>query len=456
MTSLIFLARRRTVTGLASTTAIAFIGITLSIASHGNANAQDAASLAADSVIDDVLSQEYAIQIAVRDNPNLAEMQSRFQAMAEVPSQVGALPDPTINLNAMNFPTNSFDRHQEAMTQLQLGFSQMIPFPGKLGLKETSAEFDAIAAGHSLDEARWQLRLQVSTKWWQVHYLDRALETVAKNQDLLRQFITVAKTKYETGQGLQQDVLLSQLELSKLLDSQIQLRSMRRTHAIALNILMDRLPDAVVLLPDSVSTQMPSLLSESQLYIQTKGARARLKQKETEVEAAQTRLKLARRNHYPDFMVGVNYGDRTGSNPLPRGGPREDFASLMIGIKVPLYAGRKQSKAVAQKQNELEFSQHALRDELGVVLAQVSTAVTDYQGSREQFALFESGIIPQARQTVASMLAGYQVDQVDFLNLVRSQMTLFNYELQYWKALSDANQALSSLEAAVGEDSIYE
>ena len=51
--------------------------------------------------------------------------------------------------------------------------------------------------------------------------------------------------------------------------------------------------------------------------------------------------------------------------------------------------------------------------------------------------------MPQAQQTVASMLAGYQVSEVDFLNLVRSQMTLFNYELQYWKAFSDAKQALA-------------
>ena len=70
--------------------------------------------------------------------------------------------------------------------------------------------------------------------------------------------------------------------------------------------------------------------------------------------------------------------------------------------------------------------------------------------------LFGSGIVPQARQTVQSMLAGYQVSKVDFLNLVRSQITLLNYELQYWKSLSEAKQALAKIQAAVGEESIYE
>jgi hypothetical protein len=70
--------------------------------------------------------------------------------------------------------------------------------------------------------------------------------------------------------------------------------------------------------------------------------------------------------------------------------------------------------------------------------------------------LFEGGIIPQSRQTVDSMLAGYQVNQVDFLNLVRSQMTLLNYELLYWKAFTEAKQALSRIQTTVGKETIYE
>ena len=169
-----------------------------------------------------VLTENTAVEVAVRDNPNLAEMQARYKALSEVPSQVGTLPDPMVNLNAMNFPSDTFDRDQEAMTQAQIGFSQVFPFPGKLSLKEEAAEYDALAAGHTVEEVRLQLIRNVKGKWWQLYYLDRALETVGMNQSLLRQFIAVAKTKYETGKGLQQDVLLAQLELSKLIDQNIQ------------------------------------------------------------------------------------------------------------------------------------------------------------------------------------------------------------------------------------------
>jgi outer membrane protein TolC len=403
-----------------------------------------------------VLTEGSAVEVAIRDNPSLAEMQTRYEALAEVPSQVGTLPDPMVSVNAMNFPTDTFERDQEAMTQLQVGFSQVFPFPGKLSLKEEAAEYDARAAGHSVDELRLQLIKNVKSKWWQLYYMDRALETVDSNQALLRQFITVAKTKYETGKGLQQDVLLSQLELSRLMDQEIQLEAIRRNQAIQLNILMDRPANDPVTLPDTVSKMMPNLVDESELYQKAASVRPRLKQMETQIDAAQSRLDLAKRDYYPDFKLGVTYGDRTGDNPLPRGGARSDFVSVMVGVKIPLYAGRKQSKAVSQKSLELQKNRYALLDEKGLVTAAISSAVTDYHRAKQQYSLYGGGIVPQAQQTVQSMLAGYQVSEVDFLNLVRSQMTLFNYELQYWKALSDAKQALARLEAAVGEETVYE
>ena len=226
--------------------------------------------------------------------------------------------------------------------------------------------------------------------------------------------------------------------------------------SIKLNILMDRPANDVIVLPDQVSKSMPALADESALYLQAESSRPLLKKMETKIEAAQSRLDLAKRGYYPDFKLGVTYGDRTGNTPPPMGGARSDFLSVMVGVKVPLYSGRKQSKAVSQKNSELRMNRYALLDEKGMVMAAISSAVTDYQKAKQQFSLYGSGIVPQAQQTVQSMLAGYQVSEVDFLNLVRSQMTLFNYELQYWKALSDAKQALARLEAAVGEESVYE
>lgn len=403
-----------------------------------------------------VLSAAEAVKTAVSENPGLAEMQARFRAMSEIPSQIGTLPDPVVSFGAMNFPTDSFDRDQEPMTQLQVGISQAFPFPGKLNLREEAAEFDAQAAFYTADEMRLMLIANVQQKWWQIFYLDRAIDTIRSNQVLLKQFIDVAKTKYETGKGLQQDVLLAQLEQSKLIDKNIQIQALRSNQAILLNTMMNLRANAEVSLPRTVNKSLPTILNEHRLYQLAAIHRPIIKQREQTVAASESRLDLAKRNEYPDFNVAVNYGNRSGNNPMPMSGSRSDFVSVMVGIKVPLYSGRKQSKAIRQKSSELEKNHYAVLDEKGRVSAEISTAVIDYRRAGEQMSLFGSGIVPQARQTVQSMLAGYQVSKVDFLNLVRSQITLLNYELQYWKSLSEAKQALAKIQAAVGEESIYE
>lgn len=403
-----------------------------------------------------LLILEQAQNIAVAENPNLAQIRARYEALAQIPSQAGTLPDPVLSFNAMNLPTDSFDRDQEAMTQMQIGVAQEFPFPGKLSLREEAAEYTAQAARHSVEEMRLRLANNVSMKWWQVFYLDRAMDTVDSNQKLLRQFVEVARKKYEVGSGLQQDVLLAQLELSKFIDQKIQLTGMRQNQAIQLNVLMGQPGNVAVTLPSEVMKDMPNIADEEVLYARAESSRPLLMQQERNIDAAQARLSLAEREYYPDFKVGLTYGDRQGNNPPPRNDSRSDFMSVMFGIKIPLYAGRKQSMAVKQRSSELASNRYALQDTGNVIRGDISSAVTDYQRAREQFSLFETGIVPQARQTVASMLAGYQVSQVDFLNLVRSQVTLFNYELQYWKALTEGKQALARLEAAVGEGAIYE
>jgi outer membrane protein TolC len=400
-----------------------------------------------------LLTLRSALNVAVQDNPSLAQIQARSEAMAAIPSQVGTLPDPVISFNALNLPVDTFDLHQENMTQLQGGISQAIPFPGKLALREQAATYQAEAATYDVTEARWRLLRDVKKTWWALFYLDRALEIITANQNLLRQFVEIARTKYEVGQGLQQDVLLAQLELSGLLDNELTLTGAREKTEAQLNALLDKQADQKINLPKHVSDNLPNLLVVAALFQQAENYRALLASRRETVNAAQSRLDLAKKDYYPDFNVGAFYGGR---DDTLSGRERADFLSLKLSMNVPIFASSKQSKAVDQRASELMQQRYALQDEWNNVRAEISTAYSEFQQTKNQVVLFKSGIIPQARQTVASMLAGYQVNKVDFLNLVRSQITLYNYETQYWKALTEANQALAQLTAVVGKDEIYE
>ena len=400
-----------------------------------------------------VLTLQSALSIAVQDNPNLAQIQARSEAMATIPSQVGTLPDPVISFNALNLPVDTFDTAQENMTQLQGGISQVIPFPGKLALREQAATYQAEAATHDVTEARFRLLRDVKNTWWTLFYLNRSLDIIITNQNLLRQFVKIARTKYEVGEGLQQDVLLAQLELSKLLDNELRLTGAKEKTRAQLNALLNKPANHTINIPEQTPEDLPTLLVESVLFQQAENYRALLASRRKSINGAQARLDLAKKDFFPDFKVGAFYGGR---DDTLSGQNRADFLSLKLSMNVPIFAASKQQKAVDQRSSELLQQRYALQDQWNKVRAEISMAYSDFHQTKNQAVLFKSGIIPQARQTVASMLAGYQVNKVDFLNLVRSQITLYNYEIQYWQALTQANQALAQLTAVVGKEEIYE
>jgi len=402
------------------------------------------------------LSVEAAVELALTHNPGLAALDAQSVALGHMPSQAGALPDPVVSLNALNFPVDTFSFDQEPMTQMQLAVSQSFPFPGKRKLKRAAAESEAHAGVAQAAERRDELTGAVRAAWWQLLYFDQALEIVAQNKELMRDFIEIAETKYSVGTGLQQDVLLAQLELSRLLDREARLKGRRRSAQAALNTLLNRQPDhAIILAKASLNPQLPELPAEAVLLNQAAESRDLLEVHRYLLNAADERLALAERDKFPDFRLGVGYGFRQGEDPL-RGGDRSDFASVMLSVSVPLYFGSKQSKAIEQRSSERAKWSYSLSSALRSIEADVTRNLANYEAAREQVQLLNTAIIPQARQTVSAMLSAYQVNEVDFLNVINGQLTLYNAQIDYWEALSDAKRSLAGVAAAVGLETLYE
>ena len=71
--------------------------------------------------------------------------------------------------------------------------------------------------------------------------------------------------------------------------------------------------------------------------------------------------------------------------------------------------------------------------------------------SLKSIKLYQTAILPQARLTVESALAAYQVNRVDFLTLLDNQMTVFDYEANLITAMANYNKALAEIDLLVGK-----
>lgn len=397
------------------------------------------------------LTLQAAVAEALAGNPGLAEIRARAEAMAAIPSQVGTLPDPILSFDAQNLPTDSFNLHKEDMTFLQAGVSQELPFPGKLALEEKAAEFEAQAALDSAEEARLRLVRDVKVLWWQLFFRERALEIVADNEKKLRQLVEVTQARYRVGNGMQQDVLLAQLELSKLRGMELGHVRMHHGEIARLNALLDRPVDSPSRLPPASESAFPEAPEASDLMELAERSRPVLAQKQKVLGAAQSRLELADKGYYPDFNLGAGYAARQNTSA---GLSRSDFASFRLSMNLPIYADGKQAKVVDQRHSELLQEQYAFRDALRKVQAEVAVALANYRSTLEEVTLYKATILPQARQTAASMLAAYQVGQADFPNLLRAQIAVLEYATRYWQSYIQAQQAWAKLAAAAGKEAL--
>jgi len=401
-------------------------------------------SVSADSTVQ--LNQ--LIQEALNNNPDLKASYSTWQTLKSRVPQAESFPDPTLGFSLMNMPANSFYFNQEPMTGKQVSLMQMFPFPGKLGLKKKIAGETARIAEMQHQELRSQLVRNIKLIYYDLYYNERAIENSQKNRALMNQFAQIAETRYRVGKGIQQDVLKSQVELAKIDDKLIRLNQNREQLLAQLKLLLNRKSEDTIKgkfeIDETDSLKNFELSNLKSLADQN---RPLLQAWQGMVQKSQHEVRLAKKSFLPDFSLGVAYTQR---DILANGMGGVDFFSGSISVNLPIYFWSKQSKQVEESRyNEIsatqkyEFIQRQIEAELESKLSELNK-------NRRLVELYKSGIISQASHAVKSALAAYQVDKVDFLTLVTNQMTVFNYELDYYRFLSDYHKNIAELEALVG------
>lgn len=389
---------------------------------------------------------EELIREALENNPRLDAAVQRTLAAERVIPQAGALPDPKLSLGLMNLPVNSFSFDQEPMTGKLVSVMQMFPFPGKLALATDMAEFEAAAVKRQQEEVRNQVIQMVKRAYYDLYAMDRAIETVQKNRGLMEQFVRVAEIKYATGSGLQQDVLRAQVELSKLEDDLIMWEKKRIIGTAKLNEILDRPADSPFETTSAdlvLSKELIPTLTDPEI----EERRPLLKAWQEKIQKAEAAVKLARRDLWPNITVGASFNQR---DNLESGMAMHDFFSAAVTLDIPLYFKRKQKEKIAQMDLDLKTVLADYRSVKISVLAEIESLKAELERNRKRVELFGGGILLQARQSLESAQAGYQVGKVDFLNIIDNWMRLLGYELQYYFAIADYHKALASYELAVG------
>lgn len=399
----------------------------------------------------EILQIDALIEEALEKNPEIKAFEKRWNAFKEIPPQAGSLDDPKLTLGISALPVDTFRFGDWDMTQKTISLSQKFPYPGKLKLRSEIAEHQAEATGLEYEDKKIQIMSAVKEAYYEIFFIDRSIEITEKNKKLLEQLVEIAQVKYSVGNGLQQDVLLAQVELSKIIEDLITLKQKRKAAESRLNTLLYRDPRAPLgKTIDVKKTEFNHTLEE--LMSRAVEKRPQLASLKALIESAEASYKLAKKEYYPDFNIGLSYGQREGGrNKKGITIDRPDFVSGFVTINIPLYFRTKQDKKVAQTIAQKSFAEERFESLKNEIYYQLKSLVADEQKGEKLIKLYEDGILPQAKQSLDSSISGYQVDKVDFLTMLQNWITLFKYENEYYKVLSDYEKTLAKIERVVGE-----
>ena len=404
-------------------------------------------------------------------NPGLRAAAARVEAARARVGPAGLRPDPMLMAGVQNFPVSE-PGFADFMTMKMIGVGQTIPYAGKLGLRRQAAAREVDAAQAALAAAARQVARDVRGAYYQLAFLDQALAVVTRNQRVLGGLVRVAEARYavapagaQTG-GLQ-DVLRARVEATRLAEQAVALTEQRRAALAALNATLDQPSDTPVASPRVPERIARAAVADSAQHVRfasaALGARAAdsplpplvalqetavrespaLREHEAMVAAQAARLQLAQREHLPDVDLALQYGQRQG---------RSDMVTATVSVPLPLQRRRKQDQLVAEAGADLAALEAEHAAQASALRAEVARLYSELERQRAQLALYVKAILPQGRASLASATAAYQTGRAQFAGLLDSQATLFTYETEYVRTLSDFATTLAELDRVVGKE----
>ncbi|MHC1728687.1 MAG: TolC family protein [Syntrophobacteraceae bacterium] len=380
------------------------------------------------------------LRTAAEHNPEIkASEQSAAASKAMIPA-AGALPDPMVTFQHMGDLIPLRLQSGDPASARTYGVEQEIPFPGKLRLKESIASSEYEAQQWSYQAVHRKVISELKQAYFDLYLVHKSIETLMKNKDLLQSFEQIARSRYEVGQAVQQDVLKAQVEISRVLDKLLAQGQKKRIAEAKINSFLYRPPETPVGKPAEFQKAELALSLEELTHLAQAGSPA-LKVQESEITRRQYGVELARKEYYPDFAVGFTYFERDAT---------PEMYGLMVKAKIPLYFWRKQRPELEAARLNLSSARNMRDSSASTVRYQVKEAHTMATTAEKLANLYSSAIVPQSNLALNSAMANYQVGKIDFLQLIDASMPLLEYELKYYESITEYHKALAQLEPLVG------
>jgi outer membrane protein TolC len=359
--------------------------------------------------------------------------------------QVKSLPDPQLTTTAFLQAIQTAAGPQEAAMSL----SQKLPWFGKLSLRSQVAYQDAMAAYAQASATELKVIEQVKLAYYDLYFLQNAIAETRKLEQPLKDIIAVAKSRYETNvdpSGMV-SVLQTQVELAKLQTDLVKLDAAKIKAQARLSGVLNLPPQTRI---DAMRNLVGSSLTEKadSLVCLAEQCQPTLESRRREIARDRSGVKLACRNYYPDVTVGFNWNEigNTGLSPVANG---RDAYSLTAGVNLPIYRKRLNA-AVREARYKKSSSNRRYAASRDLLQTEVLSLYAQFLEQEQVIKILEKQTLLPAKQALELSMEHYRTGKIQYEQLIDSFRALLNFRIDYYRRFAQREQAIASLERAVG------
>jgi len=380
-----------------------------------------------------------ATELTLSQNPRLKARYAAVKAAVARERQAGFLPNPEIEAEVEDFGLSGEERGLDASIYA-VRAAQTIELGRKRTKRRRAASLEVDLARWDLDAERLDLVARVKARFIDILVAQERVRIVTASYELARKVRGTAAERVRSGK-------VSPLELTKaeveLTGRRVKLRRDERalaTARTALAALWNAAPaEATTLRAEGNLQQVPQLPDLATLEAAL-GRNPDLGRGETEEQLAQAVVAQEKAAAIPDVTLaaGLAHEEASGNE------------AVVFAISLPLPLFDRNQGNIAAALAEVDKARQAQRAVAIALQAELAEQWQELQATMEEATSIEGEMLPGARKAFEATQQAYRSGKLEYLDLLDSQHTLFEVEMQWLEALSALHQTTVRVERLVG------
>lgn len=379
-------------------------------------------------------------------NPELAAMRYETDAASERIAPAGALPDPMLRVEFMDFAgrdaPNGFNPLPGKGSGTKYTFMQSIPLWGKRDLRKevATAELEQFKGRRLVSITEIHARIKNAyAQYYQTIGLKKLNEDILR---LLEDLEAVTRVRYASGLVPQQDAIRAQVEKTMLRSEVINLETEQQQAKARLNATLGRTQDALLSTTPELRRLPAGKLDSTVLQEKVARTNPLLATESAQILAADANKRLVEKNRYPDVTLGIA--------PTQMGSSIISWEA-MVEVNLPIRFETRRSQE-SEATAMLAAAKERRQGVANQVIGELQENLVAFEAAEKQERLISGTLLPQAELTFRSALAGYENGKVDFATLLDAQKAIRLARQGQIKARVEQEMRLAEIEKMIGEE----